>query len=79
MAKDKRITSERVPSWLFFALIHEETLGRGWTEAKDLLARRIIKQLKQKAESAYWPDEVLKNVLYINKYDNVKGYYAESK
>jgi predicted RecB family nuclease len=67
----------QIPSWLFFPIYHDESLGRKWNEDKQNLAERILKSLEETGKYMEWDEEILKAVLYYNKDDNARGYLTK--
>lgn len=60
----------KIPTWLFFGI----SPNAKWEEEKEKLAHSILKHLKEKAEFECWDKSILEKVLFINKYDDCRGY-----
>lgn len=66
-----KLKTEDIPTWLLFGI---SPIGKKWGEDEQLLAERILRKLKDKAEFNHWDIE---KIISVNKHDNAYGYYPK--
>lgn len=68
-----KIKKEHIPSWLYFPLAGPKMKI---SEENELLAFKILKSLKEKAEINQWNIE---KIISYNEHDDANGYLMKPK